>query len=235
MPDLIVQRPRARWLERAAATAVVVALRVDDPPGQIGIAAVHAGVDDGQPGPCAAGAPPGLREVLLTQVPLVDVVGRGMGVVVGERGIVRQVSERPGALHLDLLHRGVGPQIATRASEALAGRRPHRHGAELGDRAHRRDAAAIDDGRDADLGRVQERHTLRLRRSPPQSEASAPERSGCRFAPSRRRRPDLLQAWRRAPLRLGRRRQRRTRARPVPYGACKHSKGRPARAARDSA
>ena len=235
MPDLIVQRPSARLLERAAATAVVVALRVDEPPGQIGIAAVHAGVDDGQPGPCAAGAPPGLREVLLTQVPLVDVVGRSMGVVVGERGIVRQVSERPGALHLDLLHRGVGPQIATRPSEALAGRRPHRHGAELGDRAHRRDAAAIDDGRDAALGRVQERHTLRLRdpRRNPRRAHQSDQVAGSRRAVTGGR--TLLRAWRRAPPRLGRRRQRRTRARPVPYGACKHSKGRPARAARDSA
>ena len=38
MPHLIVLRPRARWLKASAATGVVVALRVGDPPRQIGIA-----------------------------------------------------------------------------------------------------------------------------------------------------------------------------------------------------
>ena len=150
VPDLVVLRPGAGRLQgEAAATVVVVAPRVDDPPRQVEMRPVDPGVDHRELRPPSPRSLPRPAEALLAQVPLVGVVRRRAGVARPEGGIVGQVADGPVALQLHPRDHRVGLQLTPGSRQAPAARRPYHHRAELGDRAHPREPAAVQHGGDA--------------------------------------------------------------------------------------
>ena len=172
VPHLVVPWPSAGRLHGAAATGVVVALRVGDPPRQVEVPPVDSGVDDGELRAPSARAPPGPPKALLAQVPLVEVVRGSTGVASPQGGIVGQVAKGPVALQLDPADRGVGVELTASSRKALSGSRPHDHRAELGERADAGVPAAVQHGGDATLGRIKDRLARRLpggRRDPRRS------------------------------------------------------------------
>ena len=82
-----------------------------DPPGEVGMAAIDAGVDHRDLGAGAPGQIPGPGPALLDQVPLPEVAARRVGVRSGEREVVRRVAE----LHRRIRAHGLDARVTRQA------------------------------------------------------------------------------------------------------------------------